>query len=326
MRPPVVTLVRGLPVLLACVLLAVLVLSVERFGRPAYWLSLSREHFAMAALALALAPIILSGGIDLSVGSMTVLASLVIEWCYRDLGWPLGAALAAGVVAGGLAGLGNGLLVSAGVLPLVATLATRELYRGLAWMLTTEQEEAKRLPDLLRGLWNRPQAGLPPALWGLIVLAVVSYLVVHHTRLGRMVFAVGDNERAARFAGVPVRRLQLGLYAWAGVVAGLCGLGLVMKYPAAKADAERSLELLAIACVVMGGVRVTGGSGHVGGVVIGIVTVVSLLAGLRQVSSSWRDTACGVVLIAMALASEAGARWLALHGAGPARLQQRGSP
>jgi ribose/xylose/arabinose/galactoside ABC-type transport system permease subunit len=304
--------VRGLPVLLAGVLLTVLVLAVPAFSRPAYWLSLSREHFAMAALALALTPIILAGGIDLSVGSTTVLASLVIEWCYRDLGWPLGLSLTAGVAAGALAGLGNGLLVSAGVLPLVATLATRELYRGLAWMLTTEQEDAVRLPGFLRGVWTRPWAGLPLALWALIALVVVSYLVVHHTRLGRMVFAVGDNERAARFAGVPVVRVHLGLYAWAGVVAGLCGLALVMKYPAAKADAERSLELLAIACVVMGGVRVTGGSGHVGGVVVGIVTVVSLLAGLRQVSSTWRETACGVVLIAMALASEAGARFL--HG------------
>ena len=326
MRPALVTLVRGLPVLLAAALLGVLVLNVPAFGRLAYWLSLSREHFAMAALALALAPIILAGGIDLSVGSMTVLASLVIESCYRDLGWPLGAALAAGVICGGLAGLGNGLLVGVGVLPLVATLATRELYRGLAWMLTTEQEEARRLPGYLRGVWNRPLTGLPPALWGLIGLAGITYLVVHHTRIGRMIFAVGDNERAARFAAVPVRRLQWGLYAWAGVVAGLCGLALVMKYPAAKADAERSLELLAIACVVMGGVRVTGGAGHVGGVVVGIITVVSLLAGLRQVASEWRDTACGVVLIAMALASEAGARWLTVYGVRPARPQQRGSP
>jgi ribose/xylose/arabinose/galactoside ABC-type transport system permease subunit len=322
MRAALVTLVRGLPVVLAGVLFTVLVLGVPAFQRGAYWLSLSREHFAMAALALALAPIILTGGIDLSVGSMTVLASLVIEWCYRDLGWPLGLALAAGVVAGGLAGLGNGVLVSVGVLPLVATLATRELYRGLAWMLTTEEEGARRLPRFLLGLWNRPQVGLPIALWGLIVLAVISYLVVHHTRLGRMIFAVGDNERAARFAGVPVRRLWLGLYAWAGVVAGLCGVGLVMKYPAAKADAERSLELLAIACVVMGGVRVTGGAGHIGGVVVGIVTVGTLLAGLRQVASEWRDTACGVVLIAMALASEAGARWLAGRPFGAGRNRE----
>jgi ribose/xylose/arabinose/galactoside ABC-type transport system permease subunit len=80
--------------------------------------------------------------------------------------------------------------------------------------------------------------------------------------------------------------------------------------------------LLAIACVVMGGVRVTGGAGHVGGVVVGIVTVVTLLAGVGRVASEWRDTACGAVLIAMALASEAGARWLARQP-GP---QPRGSP
>ncbi len=319
MRTTLVTLVRGLPLLLAGVLLVVLVLGVPAFRRPAYWLSLPREYFAVAALALALTPIILTGGIDLSVGSTTVLASLVIEACYRDLGWSLGPALLAGVVAGALAGLANGLLVCVGVLPLVATLATRELYRGLAWVLTTEEEGAARLPGSLRQVWTRPLGSLPLALWGLIALAVVSYLVVHHTRFGRMLFAMGDNERAARFAAVPVRRVQLGLYAWAGVVAGLCGVGLMMKYPVAKADAERSLELLAIACVVMGGVRVTGGAGHVMGVVVGIVTVCTLLAGLRQVASEWRDTACGVVLIVLALATEDSARWLI-------RLQARTSP
>jgi ribose transport system permease protein len=310
-----VRLLRWLPLLLCATLLAVLVVNVPAFQRPAYWLTLPREHFAIAALALALAPIILTGGIDLSVGSIAVLSSLVIESSYREWGFPLGLALAAGVVAGALAGLGNGLLVSVGVLPLVATLATRELYRGLAWMLITEQENPQRLPGFLQQVWNRPQAGLPLALWGLLILGVLSYLVVHHTWIGRMLFAMGDNERAARFAGVPVTHLHLGIYTWAGVIAGLCGAGLMMKYPAAKADAERSLELLAISCVVMGGMRVTGGAGHVGGVVVGIVTVIALLAGLRRVSAEWRDTACGVVLIAMALASEAGSRWRATHAA-----------
>jgi ribose/xylose/arabinose/galactoside ABC-type transport system permease subunit len=142
-------------------------------------------------------------------------------------------------------------------------------------------------------------------------LWLVCYIVVHHTWAGRMLFAIGDNERAARFACVPVRSLQLVLYTWSGLVAGLCGLGLVLKYGAAKADAERSLELLAIACVVMGGARVTGGSAHLAGTLLGIVTVCTLLAGLSRIGSAWRDTVSGFVLIAVALANEAGARWLA---------------
>jgi ribose/xylose/arabinose/galactoside ABC-type transport system permease subunit len=83
----------------------------------------------------------------------------------------------------------------------------------------------------------------------------------------------------------------------------------VLKYDAAKADAERSLELVAITCVVLGGVRITGGSGHVAGTLLGIVTVAALWAGLGSLASTWRDTATGAVLVAVAVANEAGARW-----------------
>ena len=303
-------LVRRLPWLIAALLLAVLVCYVPAFQRSRYWLSLAPQFFAVAALALALTPIVLTGGIDLSVGSITVFSSVVIGYLWRDLGCPLGVAMAGGVLAGTLCGIGNGLLVSAGVLPLVATLATRELYRGLARVLSGD-DPVTTFPPELGSFWVQPLFGLPVSLWALVILWLVSYAGVHHTWMGRMLFAMGDNEQAARFAGVPVRRLQLGLYAWSGFIAGLCGLGLVLKYGAAKADAERSLELLAIACVVMGGVRVTGGSGHVAGTLLGVVTVCALQAGLSGVASNWRDTVTGGVLIAVALAGEAGARWLA---------------
>jgi ribose/xylose/arabinose/galactoside ABC-type transport system permease subunit len=215
------------------------------------------------------------------------------------------------VVAGFLAGLGNGLLVSAGVLPLVATLAARELYRGLAWTVSGDTP-VSNFPSGLTTFWMTPVAGVPKPLLALAVLFVLSYLVVHHTWVGRMLFAIGDNERAAVFAGVPVRSIELGLYAWSGLVAGFCGASLILKYGAAKPDAEKSLELLAIACVVLGGVRITGGAGHIAGTLVGIVTVSTLLAGLSTIASTWRDTISGAVLITVAIANEASARW-ALH-------------
>jgi ribose/xylose/arabinose/galactoside ABC-type transport system permease subunit len=307
--------VRRLPWLIAGAVLLALVLGVPAFQRPRYWLSLAPQYFAPAALAIALTPIILTGGIDLSVGSITVLSSVIIGVLWRDMGLPIGVALAAGVLAGALAGLANGLLVTVGVVPLVATLATRELYRGLAWTLSGD-DPVTHFPPVLAGFWNTAVLGLPVSLWALAGLWLVCYIVVHHTWPGRMLFAIGDNERAARFAGVPLRSLQLVLYTWSGLVAGLCGMGLVLKYGAAKADAERSLELLAIACVVMGGARVTGGSAHMAGTLLGIVTVCTLLAGLSRIGSAWRDTVSGAVLIAVALANEAGARWLANRSQG----------
>jgi ribose/xylose/arabinose/galactoside ABC-type transport system permease subunit len=196
------------------------------------------------------------------------------------------------------------------VLPLVATLATRELYRGLALTLSGDTP-VNRFPTELTTFWRTPLVGLPVPLLGVAAVFVVVYLVVHHTWIGRATFALGDNERAARFAGLPVGRIKLGLYAASGFAAGLCGAALVCHYGAAKADAERSLELLAIACVVMGGVRITGGGGHVAGTLLGIVTVVVLLAGLSRVAAEWRDTVLGVMLVGVAVTNEAAARWSA---------------
>jgi ribose/xylose/arabinose/galactoside ABC-type transport system permease subunit len=289
-------------------ILATLVLTVPAFHQPLFWLSLARQYFAPAVLALALTPVILTGGIDLSVGSVTVFSSVVIGGLWRDLGLPIELALAGGVLAGLLAGFGNGLLVSVGVLPLVATLATRELFRGLAWTLSGNTP-VNRFPSQLGGWWSENLFHVPLPLLVIAGLFVVTYLVVHHTWIGRMLFAIGDNERAARFAGVPVKRLKLGLYAASGFVAGLCGAAMVLKYGAAKADAEKSLELIAIACVVLGGIRITGGGVHVAGTLLGIITVASLLAGLGSVASNWRDTITGSILVAVAITNEAAGRW-----------------
>jgi ribose/xylose/arabinose/galactoside ABC-type transport system permease subunit len=296
-------LVAGLIVLLGVVL-------VPAFQRPAYWLTLSRQYFAPAALALVLTPIVLTGGIDLSVGSVTVCASVVIGVLTQEAGWPIGWAMAAGALTGLLAGLANGALITVGVIPLVATLATRELFRGLAYTLVGDSP-VRRLPPIPGNLWGNFLAGLPLAVYGIALLFVAAYLVVHHTWIGRMIYAVGDNEQAARFAGVPVRRLKLGLYACSGLVAGVCGAGLVMEYESAKADAEKTLELVAIACVVLGGIRIAGGAGHVAGTLLGIVTITVLGAALTSVAPNWRDTVTGGLLIVVAVTNEATARWSA---------------
>jgi ribose/xylose/arabinose/galactoside ABC-type transport system permease subunit len=302
---------RRTPWLLAGLILLTMVLLVPAFRRPGYWLTLGEQYFATAALALALTPVMLTGGIDLSVGSVAVFASVVIGALWRDLGWPLEWAMAGGVLAGGLVGLGNGTLVNVGVMPLVATLATRELFRGLAMSLSGDNP-VNRFPPAASAFWQQSLLGVPLPLAVLAALFLLTYLVVHHTWVGRMVFAIGDNEQAARFAGVPVQRVKLGLYGWCGLVAGLCGASLVMQYGTAKADAQPYLDLLAIACVVMGGIRITGGAGHVVGTLLGIVTVVALLSGMYQVPSGWRETLTGAVLVAVAVVNEATARWTAL--------------
>jgi len=303
------SLLRALPTLLSLALfVGLLIFLLQQPGpwRLAYWFSQANLYFAPALLALALTPVVLTGGIDLSVGSVTVFASVVVGLLLAKLGWPLGPALLAGLVVGALAGLVNGLLVAAGVLPLVATLATRELFRGLALSLCGET--ALALPEAAGDLWRWRPFGVPLSVWAVLLTLGVVWFVVHHTWMGRMLFALGDNATAAKYAGVPSKRLLVGVYTAVGLVAGLCGVGLVLQYPAVRADAEKTLEMTAIACVVLGGVRITGGAGHVLGTALGIATITLLLVALANVSPSVRDLLLGVLLLGVALTGEAARR------------------
>ena len=300
-------LIRHAVWLVAIAILVWAIVSVPELGQPSYWALLCQSRFAIAALALALMPIMLTGGIDLSVGSTTVLSSVVIGYCWHELSWPIEAALAMGLLVGLFAGLVNGGLVTIGVMPLVATLATRELFRGMALTLSGDTP-VTLFPKVLRSVWRTPLLGLPLSVYLLGFLVLATFMVVHHTRFGRMLFAIGDNETAARFAALPVRRVKLAVYAWAGLIAGLCGAAVVMHFDSAKADYGQSLELTAIACLILGGQRITGGSGHVVAALMGIVSVIALQAYLQQTAATWRDTIMGALLLVVALGNEAARR------------------
>jgi rhamnose transport system permease protein len=322
---PVRVFLEQVPALLVCLILLAMVWLVPAFRRPGFWLSLGQQYFAPAMLALVLTPIVLTGGIDLSVGSVAVFVSVVIGALLRDADWSIPAALAAGLLAGLFAGLLNGGLVIVGVAPLVATLATRELFRGLALSIGGDMP-VTNLPPSLTDLWRVSVLGVRVQLLAIAGLFVLCYFLVQHTWVGRMIYAAGDNEEAARFAGVPVKRLKLGLYTAAGLVAGVCGAGLVLRFGAAKADAEKTLELTAISCVVLGGIRISGGAGHVGGTLLGIVTVAGLLAGLNRVPPTGRDMVLGVLLIVVAVGNETARRWAARLALSQAPLSDHQTP
>ncbi len=310
MRPPkwLLWLMGHTSWFLSGLLIVLLIILVPAFDHLDYWFVLSRQYFAVAALALALTPVILTGGIDLSVGSMTVLSAIVIGVAHFVLQLPLPVAFAAGIVTGLIAGTVNGVLVWIGIPPLVATLATRELYRGLAFTLSAGT--IFRFTAYSFDFWREPLFGLPLAVYGIALLGPFYYLLVHHTWIGRMLFSIGDNEVASRFAAVPVKSIKLGCYALVGLTAGLCGTVSVWHYTAARPDSEALLELTAIACVVLGGIRITGGSGHVAGTLLGILTMIMLLAGLKGVLAEWRDGITGILLLLFALSNEATARWI----------------
>jgi rhamnose transport system permease protein len=307
---------RWLPLVLPVLVLGVMLPLNPVLAEADAWDRMARNWTGVALLALGMTPIIITGGIDLSVGSVVGLAAVVVGYLWRVVGLPVEVALLGGVLTGLACGSVNGVLVLAGINPLVVTLATLGAFRGLAYGISGARPVG-RFPQYLNDWWDQGTVlGLPNPLWLFLILFVALYLLLHHTWMGRMLFAIGDNPQAARYAGVPTRSLTFGLYAANGLLAGAVGATTILKSLAAPARQGENLELTAIACVVLGGTRITGGSGHLAGTVLGTLTLMLLLEGLAGMLGEWRQLATGAFLVAVAIANEAVARWLTRHAAG----------
>ncbi|MFM7159139.1 MAG: ABC transporter permease, partial [Planctomycetaceae bacterium] len=184
------------------------------------------------------------------------------------------------VLTGTACGSLNGWAISWGMSPLVTTLASMALYSGLALALL-EQTRITGFPPALVGLGEGSLMGVPSQVVLLGLVAVVMAVVVHATPLGRYLFSLGDQRRSAEFAGVPVQRVERVLYALNGCLAGLVAVWFTARRVAVVADAGQGLELQVIACVVLGGTRVTGGSGSVARTLLGLGILAHLEIGLR---------------------------------------------
>jgi len=227
---------------------------------------------------------------------------------WQDLGWSIEAAVGGALGTGFLCGFLNGALVTVGLSPLVATLATMALYRGLAMMISG----ARRITDFPESFlaWER-LAGVPVQFFLLVLVALAAYVIVHHTRFGRMYFAIGDNRCAARFAAHPVRLVEWSLYTASGLVAALVAVLYTIDRSAAIPDAHRGVELQAIACVVVGGTSITGGRGGVLQTLLGLAVIANLDIGLQFLASRFevlnaesRLVAIGALLIVVAIWNE----------------------
>ncbi len=294
-----------LPLLLLAVAVAMVFMQVKR---PALLVSVMVPWAEVGALAIVMTAIILTGGIDLSVGSMVSLCGMVQAVLWQDLGWPIHWAACAAIVSGVLAGGFNGLLVVMGLSPLVATLATMAFYRGLA-MTISGADRITGFPESFLAFENI--AGIPSQFWLLSVVFVVSVVVVHFTRFGRWCFAIGDNRLAARYAAVPVRRVDWLLYAASGCVAALVAVLNTMRHNVAVPDAASGVELQAIACVVVGGTLITGGHGSIPRTLLGLAVISHADVGLQFLSTrvslftaESRLIVIGVLLIAIAVWNE----------------------
>ncbi len=277
-----------------------LLLVFSQVRRPELLMEVWVPWVEVGILAFVMTAIILTGGIDLSVGSMVALTGMVQAILWQDWGWPIEAAAGGALLAGALAGGLNGLLVVAGLSPLVATLATMALYRGLAITVAGGDRIAgfpQSFLDMGRLL------GVPSQFWlaGLVFLGMV--LLVHHTRFGRWCYAVGDNRQAARFAAVPVNKVDGVLYTINGLVAASVAILGAMRHDASIPDAHIGTELQVIACVVVGGTLITGGRGSVPRSLLGLAVISHLDVGLQFLSSrlSWLTAESRLIVIGILL-------------------------
>lgn len=283
---------RALPYLPAWGLLIVAVALVgSQTSRPAALLNMWRPWGEIGALAAVMTAIVLSGGIDLSVGSIIALCSVSFGLVWQS-GWSLQWSAAAAVAVGFAAGAFNGTLVTLGIAPLVATLATMAFYAGLA-MAISQGERIAGLPESFTSWGQDSWLGVPNQLSLFLAVWLAAWIVVHHTRYGRYLYAIGENRLAAEFAAVPVKPVEWTLYAANGTIAGLVALVYTARGGAAVPNAGAGIELQTIACVVLGGTRVTGGSGGLGRTLLGVAIMSLLDIGLQFISRKiyvpWSD-------------------------------------
>jgi rhamnose transport system permease protein len=242
-----------------------------------------RHHVEIGLLALVMTPIILTGGIDLSVGSLLGLCAILFGKFWRDAGMsPLAAGactLAVGALAGGL---NAALITELRLPPLIVTLGTYSLYRGLAEAITHGSDTFTNFPDSFLFLGQKHWLGLPTQAPIFIVVALGVWLLVHRTTFGRSFRAIGFSPEGARYAGIPVeRRLSL-VYVLAGVVSALAAIIYTARLGQARADAGTGYELYAITAVVLGGTSIFGGIGSVQGTLLGIAAIAILDSGLAH--------------------------------------------
>ena len=269
------------------VLLAVLVASVaavsmssDRFLSLDNVLNQGRLMTEVALVALPMTFIIITGGIDLSVGSIMGLSAIVLGYSWKNLGLPLELAIAVAIATGMLAGFLNGLLiVRVRVPPLIMTLATLALYRGLAEGIS-QARSVRGYPEWFYKMGQGEILGVPSQLWVLLVAVAAFWIVLARTTFGRALYAIGHNEAAARFSGIAVDRIKLTIYTLSGAMAGLAGFIFVSRVSTTRSDMGTGLELDVISAVVLGGTSIFGGVGTIAGTVLGFTLIQFLKNGL----------------------------------------------
>ncbi|MEO5739257.1 MAG: substrate-binding domain-containing protein [Vicinamibacterales bacterium] len=312
---------RGHKAALAAALVAevaIFALVAPNFFTLGNFFEVARLNAELGLLALALTPILVTGGIDLSVGAMMGLAAVCFGAAWRDLQWPIPAAVAVALAVGCAGGGLNAVLISRLRLPaLIVTLGTFSLFRGVAEGMTEAAVNYSGFPPAFLALGQGYLWGLIPAQLPIFLLVFVAYFILlHRSVIGRALYAIGFSPGGARFAGIPVENRVGLVYFLSGAVSSLAAVIYVAHLGQARSDAGNGYELDAITAVVLGGTSVFGGRGTLAGTVLGLAALSVLKNGLQL--AAWPTELTGILTGVLLLSTIAidGVRQYAASGAG----------
>ena len=288
-------------------LIIVLSIASPEFRTVDNFLSLLRQSSINGFLAFGMTCVILTGGIDLSVGSVLALTSALVAG-FMTQGIPAPVAMLAGIVIGVLFGIISGFLVTAGkIQPFIATLVTQIVFRGFT-MIYTGGRPISSLGDsfLFKFIGKGNLFGIPFPVIIFVVIFLIMWFILEKTTFGRRLYATGSNAAAAKLAGVNIDKTKVMTYAISGGMAALAGLILLSRLGSAQPRAGEGYELDAIAAVAVGGTSMNGGRGRIWGTFVGILIIAVLNNGLNilDVSSYWQDVVKGAVILVAVLADK----------------------
>ena len=299
--------IRHETILAVLVVVALLVLSAQsdKFFTLDNLLNQGRLMTEVGLIAIIMTFVIVTGGIDLSVGSILGMSAIMLGVFWKNLGLPLEVAIILTLAVGTIAGLLNGVIITRFRFPpLIATLGTLALYRGIAEGVS-EARSVRGYPDWFYVLGQGQVLGVPTQLWIFLAVTIIAAIVLGMTTWGRATYAIGSNETAARFSGLRVDAVKMAIYAASGFAAALAAVIFVSRVSTTRSDMGTGIELDAITAVVLGGTSIFGGRGTIIGTVLGLILIQALKNGLSLagVKSDGTIVLIGAVLILTILVS-----------------------
>ena len=269
------------------------------FLTPKPMFNILRQNASNLFLATGMTMVIILGGIDLSVGSVIALSGVVAAGCVVNFGLSEAVGFIAAVAVGAAVGLFNGFIIcKTDIPPFIVTLASMNITKGIALVLTGGAP-IRCMTDAFKF----PGAGyvgpVPTPVILMVVIFVIAALMINKTQLGRHIYAVGGNVQAAKFSGISVQKVKFIVYAYTGVMAGIAGVVIASRLYSGQPTAGDGAEMDAIASVVVGGTSMSGGSGRIGGTLIGVLIIGVLNNGLNLmgVDSNFQYIVKGLVIL-----------------------------